>query len=154
MAKKEQPKPRKYVIKNVHKGPVHIKELRKALSPQKEHPFEGVLGEGTQRLRDQGLVEIQDLGESTKVTKPSPLERKAEQEKKERELTKEVRKNLDKLPKKESGGSAEPVKADDTLDKAPVIVSPPKEDTKSRLDAIVPPSPEEVAKSKKKKKSE
>lgn len=115
MAKKDQPEPRKYVIKNVHKGPVHVKELRKALSPGKEVQWEGVLGEGTFRLRDNGLLEVKDAGSSDKKPAVDPLAKSKASEEREKELTAQAREKLaaNPNPKKESKGSAEPVKASD-----------------------------------------
>jgi hypothetical protein len=115
MAKKDQPEPRKYVIKNVHKGPVHVKELRKALSPGKEVEWEGVLGEGTMRLKDNGLLSIDDAGASTKKPKLDPLAKSKASEAREKELTAQAREKLEANPnpKKESKGTAEPVKASD-----------------------------------------
>ncbi len=62
----EKEKPRKYSFKNITKNmTVHVKELRKSLSPGKEVEWEGVLNPNTQRLVDGKFLEITDLGPSS-----------------------------------------------------------------------------------------
>lgn len=145
----EAKKPRKYKFTNLTKGLVFIPAIRRTLSAEKEYPhvWEGVLDAGTKRLEEQGLLKIEDVGESDVVIKPDPLERKAEQEELERKLTKKVRENLTELNKEKGNDDAtvkvEPVKIDEDLDKPPVPEplkeepAPKPKKKKSRLDALV-----------------
>lgn len=139
---KEKPEPRKYMFKNITKGLVHVKELRKTLSPGKEHPYEGVLNPNTERMKDK-LLEIKDLGPSDKIVAPTPLEKKAEQAQKEQELTKNVRESLAKLPKKdESKAKVSEVKVEDVV----AVTMPPADENKAPLENV------ETAENKPKKK--
>jgi hypothetical protein len=108
----------KYKITNTANGPVHIKEMRKAISAKKEGEFVGVLTEGTKRLEEKGFISIKDLGAvkpediPKRVLSQNPLQRKAAQEEKERELTAKVRENLKKIKKEEEPkAKVEPVSA-------------------------------------------
>lgn len=97
----------KYKVTNTANGPVHIKEMRRAISAKKEGEFVGVLTEGTKRLEEKGFISIKDLGVvpmeeiPKRILSQNPLQRKAAQEAKERELTKKVRENLEKIKKEE-----------------------------------------------------
>lgn len=94
----------KYKITNTANGPVHIKEMRTAISSGKEREFVGVLTEGTKRLKEKGFVSIEDLGVADmpkRAVQMDPLQRKMAQEEKEKELTKKVRENLEKIRKVE-----------------------------------------------------
>ncbi len=133
----------KYKVTNIANGPVHIKEMRRAISAKKEGEFVGVLTEGTKRLEEKGFISIKDLG----VVKPedipkrilsqNPLDRKAAQEAKERELTKEVRENLEKHKKEEEPkAKVEEVSASEMgveeASEPPPIPEPPKEEPKKQ----------------------
>lgn len=144
MAKAEKPELRKYKIKNIANGPVHVKELRKALKAGAEVKWIGVLTEGTKRLEEKKFLAIKDLGVAKeedmpkrKRAWPDPLERKVAQEDKERKLTAEVRENLAKTKKEEKPkAKVEAVKMDDDLDAPPEPVEEPKEEKKSTLDSL------------------
>lgn len=97
----------KYKITNTANGPVHIKEMRRAISAKKEGEFVGILTEGTKRLEEKGFISIKDLGAvkpediPKRVLSQNPLQKKAAQEEKEKELTAKVRENLEKNKKEE-----------------------------------------------------
>lgn len=146
-------KPRKYSFKNVSKGQmVHIKEMRKSLSPGKEIKWEGVLNPNTQRLVDAKLLEVKDLGPSNVKVKADLLVKKTTSIKKEKKLTEKVRETLAENPnplKSVGRGTAEPVKASE-MDVAPVSIAEepkPASEPENRLDSLV------KKKAKKKKKT-
>lgn len=123
----------KYKITNTANGPVHIKEMRTAISSGKEREFVGVLTEGTKRLEEKGLISIKDLGSVKKEEVPKraltldPLQRKLDQEEKERELTKKVRENLEKIKKvEEPKAKVEKVSASEMDVEPPPIPEPSK----------------------------
>lgn len=97
----------KYKVTNIANGPVHIKEMRRAISAKKEGEFVGVLTEGTKRLEEKGFISIKDLGLvkpediPKRVLSQNPLQRRVVQEEKEKELTKKVRENLEATKKEE-----------------------------------------------------
>lgn len=141
---------KKYKLKNIANGPVHIKELRKAIAAGKEIVWVGVLTDGTKRLEEKKFLSIEDLGIATPEDMPkrreweSPLERKEAQEEKERELTKKVRENLAKTKKAEEEPKAkvEQVSASemgvDTPPAPPPIPEPVEEEPKKNgLDTLV-----------------
>ena len=142
----------KYKIANTANGPVHIKEMRRAISTKKEAEFVGVLTEGTRRLEEKGFISIKDLGAvkpediPKRVLSQSPLQRKATQEKKEKELTAKVRENLEKNKKEEKPkAKVKEVSATEMgVEKAPEPPPVPVEEWPKK----------EEKKSKKKKKSD
>lgn len=137
------PEMHKYKITNIANGPVHIKEMRRAISAKKEGEFVGVLTEGTKRLEEKGFISIKDLGVvkpediPKRVLSQSPLQRKAAQEEKEKELTKKVRENLKEIKKEEKAkAKVEEVSASEMgVEKAPQpppIPEPPEEEPKKQ----------------------
>lgn len=153
--KKEAPVARKYKFKNLSKGLVHIKEMRRALSAGKEREWEGVLGPNTPRLQEQGLLSIEDLGPSDKIVKADPFARTAAAKAKEKAMGAEVTKKLAKLQKndKPSGGKVEAVKASDvgvTTSATPTEETPAVKVPEVKLPVDEPKSEEKPKKKSKK----
>lgn len=137
---KELLEPRKYKFKNLSKGIVHVKELRRALSPGKEIEWSGILGPNTPRLKEQGLLSIEEIGPPEGRVRPSafPFVKSAKVVQKEKALTQQVKDKLVEVRKKDkpSGGTAEPVKASDVGAEAsnvevetPALVPDPPKDS-------------------------
>jgi hypothetical protein len=138
-------KARKYKFTNNSKTlMIHVKELRKALSPGKSVEWEGILNANTKRIVD---LKVEDLGEPTNPVKLDRVTRRKALAEKEQELTSNVREILAKTPNKkaEGKGKAEPVKASD-IDVPDVK---PEKKEESRLDSLL-----ESNKKKSAKKSE
>lgn len=125
----------KYKITNTANGPVHIKEMRRAISVGKEGEFVGVLTDGTKRLEEKGFISIKDLGAvklediPKRILSQNPLQRKAAQEAKERELTGKVRENLEKIKvEEEPKAKVEEVSASEMEVGPPPVPEPLKEE--------------------------
>lgn len=139
---------RKYRFKNITKSDmVHVKELRKALSPGKEAEWEGVLNPNTQRLIDQKLLDVKDLGPGSKNE-----ERKAFAASRE-EADVHIKKVVKDLQRPVRNGVVEEVKASD-FDVEPVTAVEPvltvekAEDTgpvevEAQVEDLAEPEPEE-----------
>lgn len=122
-------KPHKYKFTNLTNGLIFVPVIKRTLSAKKvwPHVWEGVLDEPTKRMKDQKLIDIEDLGESSAKLPVNPLERSKKQEELERVLTKEVRTKLDSIKKvEESKAVVESVKLDAKLDETPKWASEPK----------------------------
>ena len=159
MIDKNKPEPRKYVIKNIHTGPVHVKELRKSLSPGKEIEWEGILSEGASRLEAQKMLSIKDIGPSSKVNLKDPLVRSAKMVEREKAITAQAREKLDKnpSPKDKGKGTVEAASASEVFDSLPETNPPSSKEevmtsagaSSSGLDSMTSPAPKDKKKSKK-----
>jgi len=138
---------RKYKFTNTTDHVVHIKEMRRALSPGAEREWEGVVGP-SRKLEDQGLIKIEDLGpgDSSKAKK----KKSASREKMARDVKHVLTSRYDRTVER---GKASPAKASEVgttkkgkkskKDKKKTAPPPPpptpvtEEAPKSRLDSLM-----------------
>ena len=135
----EKPQARKYSFKNLLKDRmVHVKELRKALSPGKEVEWEGLLNPNTPRLVDQGILEVKDLG-------PGDVDKEKGRVADSRaKMSGQVQIALAKQRRRMAGGRVEAVKASD-LDApppAPIPEPTPAPEPPPVLEPAPEPEPE------------
>jgi len=132
---KKKAEPRRYSFKNISdKMTVHVKELRKSLSPGKEVEWEGILNPNTQRLVDGKFLEIKDLGPSSGGSDEIAKARKML----ESDVKKIIKKQM-RVPEKD-GASVSVVKhGEDTSSSTPSAVKevpPVEKKTKKKSDRL------------------
>jgi len=130
----EKDSPRRYSFKNVTENmTIHVRELRKSLSPGKEVEWEGVLKANTQSLVDAKFLEIKDIGPAKDV-----VDKVSESRKSLEKNVKEIVANQER-PKIKDGGDVSAVKHDDDLSSAPPKsegTKPSKSKSKSKSDRL------------------
>jgi hypothetical protein len=134
--------PRKYQFVNLSKTEtVHVKELRKALSPGKESAvWEGTLNKRTHVLVDQKLLEIKDLGPADA---PQNTRQDRFRDSNRAKLRSDVSEILAKQPKPEAKGEAEAVNFDDDLEAPSADMAPEPMVTEPAPEPAPEPEPEQ-----------